>query len=128
MMNQFELQILLAINNLGNRITLAKHGFTLSKLAMDRHVCSGASFSALGPEIYRSAVIMFSKKSSSVVVSTRSQGVVASFWATIAVVAAVLPTVCNSLGYQASNAANQAMTCGPVEDALEYLLWLLRNV
>ncbi len=66
-------------------------------------------------------------KISSSVSSTRLHSCMASVWASLAVTVAVLPTLCHTLGYQAANTANQVMTAGPIEDALEYLLWLLRN-
>lgn len=70
---------------------------------------------------------MRSKFSTSCGISARTQSVLASFWVTIAVLAAVLPTICHTLGYEATNVANKVMTAGPIEDALEYLLWLLRQ-
>lgn len=68
-----------------------------------------------------------SKKFSSSNVSSRSHSLVGNLWASVAVVAAALPVVCNALGHQASNAASM-MHCGPIDDTIEYLLWLIQQL
>ncbi|GEM_PF-1253505 len=60
--------------------------------------------------------------------SRLSSRVVASLWSTMAVAIAAITVAAQSLGYRATELVSQTNHCGPIDDTISYLIWLLRQL